>query len=342
MLFVVLTVLSVVCASVPMIGFLFLMWWLDRHDREPLWLFGLTFAWGAIGAVLLAMVGSSLAMAPLGWLVGPESADRWSAVIIAPLIEEPTKALILFAVAQSRHFDNASDGFVYGAAAGLGFGMTENFLYFTSVASTGDLMGWVQVVVVRTLFSAVMHACATSCVGAVMGFARFRGWGWKIAALPIGFGAAIGIHALWNGLLTLDEVNGTSHYTTANFLLFPLEFLVLFAVFQLALWEERAVLRRELADEVQAGILPLEHASAIGSWFKRANPSWVPAGVPHRDYVRAATTLAFRKHQCRNASPRAYPFYADEVVRLRREVQALLALQASAVRAPASTRPAPG
>lgn len=341
MLFVVLTILSVVCASVPILGFLFLLWWLDRHDREPLWLFLLTFAWGAIGAVLLAMIGSSLAMAPLGALIGPEAADRWSAVLIAPLVEEPTKALILFAVALSRHFDNASDGFVYGAAAGLGFGMTENFLYFTSVAATGDLAGWVQVVVVRTLFSAVMHACATACVGAMLGFARFRGWHWKLAALPVGFGTAIGIHALWNGLLTLDEISGSSTWSTWNFVVFPIEALVLFVVFQLSLLEERAILRRELADEVHQGLLPAEHAVAMGNWLRRARADWVPPGVPHRSYVRAATTLAIRKHQCRYASRSAYAFYADDVMRLRHEVKALLALGDLRRAAPKTAAPVP-
>jgi hypothetical protein len=52
----------------------------------------------------------------------------------------------------------------------------------------------------------------------------------------------------------------------------------------------------------------------------------VPRGVPQWPYVKAVTTLALRKHQCRNASSRAYRFYSDEVLRLRREVQGLLAL----------------
>jgi len=325
-MFLILTLLSAVAAVVPMLGFLGLIWWMDRHDREPLWLFLLTFAWGAIGSILLALIGSSILMIPLTAALGPELADQLSAVLIAPLVEEPTKALILFAVMFSRHFDNATDGFVYGAAAGLGFGMTENFLYFTDVASTGDVGGWMFTVLIRTFYSALMHAGASSSVGAMLGFARFRGWGWKIAALPIGFGVAIGMHALWNGLLTVDAFTGTGAFTLANFLLFPLEFLVLVVVFQLAVWDERSTLRRELADEVKEGTLPLAHASAIASWLKRGKGDWLPRGVPHWPYVHAATTLAFRKHQCRNASRRAYPFYADEVLRLRREVKGLQAL----------------
>ncbi|HND30206.1 MAG TPA: PrsW family intramembrane metalloprotease [Myxococcota bacterium] len=315
---------SLLCAVIPMVAFLGLVWWLDRYDREPIWLVLLTFAWGALGGVLFALLGSSLAMEPLAMLVGPEQAEQLAAVIIAPLVEEPTKAMILFVIMFSRHFDHAADGFVYGAAAGLGFGMTENFLYFTSMGS--DPMTWFGMVVIRTFFSAVMHACATSCVGAVLGFARFRGWGAKILALPMAFIPAMSIHALWNGLLTLDAYVTEWELSWFNFALFPLEVMILFGIFQAAIWDERRLIRRELADEVVQGLLPLAHATAIAGYFSRKKPGWVPAGVPQDAYIKAATTLALRKHQCRYASQRAYPFYHDDVLRLRREIQGLLAL----------------
>lgn len=326
-MFIVLTVLSVFCASLPMLGFLLLIWWLDRHEREPVWLFGLTFCWGAIAAVGFALVGSELLMMPLRWGLGATLAEQYSAVLVAPLVEEPSKALVLFAVMQSRHFDNATDGFVYGAAAGLGFGMTENFLYFTSAASSGDALGWMSTVVIRTFYSALMHGGATSCVGAMLGFARFRSWGWKLAALPLGFGAAMGMHALWNGLLTLDALRGGGQlYTSINFAIFPLELFALLGVFQLALWDERATIRRELADEVRAGLLPLKDAVAIASYLRRSRREWVPPGVPQWPYIRAVTRLAFRKHQCRNSTGARHRLYAEDVLRLRREIGALQAL----------------
>ena len=118
-MFLLLSLLSVVCASVPMLTFLLVMWYLDRHDREPLWLFLLTFLWGACGAVSFALIGNESLIGVLGFVAGPERADTFGAMIVAPLVEEPMKALVLFAVMFSRHFDNATDGFVYGAAAGL-------------------------------------------------------------------------------------------------------------------------------------------------------------------------------------------------------------------------------
>lgn len=317
--------ISLLCAVIPMMLYLGLIWWLDRYDREPIWLVLLTFAWGALGGVLFALLGSSFAMDRLIALIGDESANQLSAVIIAPLVEEPTKAMILFVIMFSRYFDHSADGFVYGAAAGLGFGMTENFLYFTTMSD--DLMGWVFMVVVRTFFSAVMHGCATSCVGACLGFARFRGPIAKVLAVPGGFILAMSIHGLWNGLLTLQEFHPEWPWlTVANFVLFPIEVLLLLAVFQLALWDERSILRRELADEVQQGLLPLAHASVIASYLSRRQSGWVPPGVPREQYIRAATTLALRKHQCRYSSARSYPFYQEEVLRLRKEVQGILAL----------------
>ncbi len=323
---ILLVLLSVFCAAIPMLTFLGIVWWLDRNDREPLWLFGLTFLWGVIGSIFMALVGSSVAMAPLTWLFGPKFADQWSAVLVAPVIEEPSKAAILFAVMFSRHFDNAADGFVYGAAAGLGFGMTENFLYFSDVASYGDVGAWMMTVIIRTFFSAVMHACATSCVGAALGWARFRGILAKIVCLPVGFGCAMGMHALWNGMLTMSDVAGMPELSTLNFALFIGEFMVVFTVFQLALWDERATIRRELADEVQQGTLPLAHASAIASTFRRGGGAWLPAGIPRWPYVRAVVTLGLRKHQCRNSGGSTHAFYADEVLRLRAEVKGLLSL----------------
>lgn len=320
---ILLVLLSVLCASLPLLGFLVVIWWLDRNDREPVWLFGLTVLWGMVGAVVLALVGSEVLMVPLTAAIGADAAEQWSAVVIAPLVEEPSKAVILFAVLFSRHFDNAADGFVYGAAAGLGFGMTENFLYFSDVASSGDVAAWLSTVVIRTFFSAVMHACATSFVGAALGWARFRGLGPRLLCLPVGFGGAMAIHALWNGMLTASDAYAMPTLSTLDFVLFIAEFIVIFALFQLALWDERATIRRELADEVTLGTMPLAHARAIASTFARAGGAWLPPGVPRWPYVRAGVTLALRKHQCRNSTGATHAFYADEVLRLRAEVRGL-------------------
>jgi len=320
-----LTLLSVFCATIPMLGFLVVVSWMDRYEREPIWLLGLTFLWGAVGSILVALIGSQIAMLPL-LPASAQVADAAGAVVVAPLVEEPAKALFLLFVMWNRHFDNMTDGFVYGAAAGLGFGMTENFLYFASVASTGSLGAWLMTVVIRTFYSAVMHATATSIVGAALAFARFRGCALLVVAGVVGLGMAMGVHMLWNGLITLEEVIGSGGaFGLVNFLLFPLELLVIFVVFQVCLIEESFTIRRELAGEVDSGLVPEGHPRIVSSWFLRWGRSWIPDGAPRARYIRTLTALAMRKRQVRSArGRRSVLFYRDEVDRLRRQLRRML------------------
>ena len=290
-------VMSIVFATIPLVLALWFMWWLDRYDREPPWLVALCMAWGGIGGVVFALIGSTILMLPIELVLPADVADGIGATFVAPLVEEPGKAMILLAIVFSRHFDNTTDGFLYGAGCGLGFGVTENFMYFWNVGATGDMDAYVGTVVVRTLYSAMMHAAASSCVGAALGFAKFRGWGAKLVVPPLGLMVAMGIHALWNGLLTAEGFVGAGGaLAVLNFLLFPLEFLTLFLIFQACLWSEKSMLRRELEGEVPAAQLPF-----LASYLGRNKKSWLAPGIPHDDYIVAATNLAFRKHQARNA-----------------------------------------
>ncbi len=307
-----LTLLSAAFAVVPLVAFLGVMWWLDRYDREPLWLVVGTFLWGAIGGTAMAVVGSDMALEFLTASLPPERLDWATTVIVAPLVEEPTKALVLVAVGLSRHFDNTTDGFVYGAATGLGFGMTENLLYFLQVAAQGDVGAWMATVAVRTLYSALMHASASSVVGAALGWARFRGLRAVAVAVPLGLLGAIGIHALWNGLLAVESSTGGGGVLAAvNLVLFPLEFLALFVVFQLCLLEERRMIRRELGEEVARGVLPEAHLRHLCSYLGRMRRGWLPQAIDHDAYVEIATRLAFRKHQVRLSGSDAHESELD-------------------------------
>ena len=313
---------SIPCAVIPILAFLWMMWWLDRYDREPIWLFLGVFLWGAVGAVALALVGSSLMSIPVDILAPPDTADSLGMTFIAPLVEEPAKALILLAVARSRHFDNITDGFVYGAAAGLGFGMSENLLYFMRAADEGDPLGWASVVVVRTLYSALMHAGASSLVGAALGVAKFRRGTIRPLLLAGGFAGAMGMHAVWNGLLSLAQ-DGAGLLGALNFVLFPMEFAVLIAVFQLCLYLEHKVIREELTDEAQRGTLPASHVHMLSKYLLRHRKGWLPKGVDHDEYVRQTTTLALRKSQLN--SGKDHEFYRAEIDELRAGIQRVLA-----------------
>jgi RsiW-degrading membrane proteinase PrsW (M82 family) len=328
----VLVVLSIVMAVVPMVGMLLLIWWTDRYHREPLWLFGLTFLWGGIGGVIFALIGNTaldITLTPVAFLLD-QAANSGQAfqiaigpTIVAPLVEEPAKAIILLVIITSRQFDNITDGFVYGAAAGLGFGMTENALYFLSVV--GDSQVWFDTVAIRTAFSAVMHGTATAMVGAGLGWGRFRGWPGMLVGGTIGMGLALSLHAMWNGLLTMGATTEYHAFLSRlDLFLLPIIVAIVIACFQLSLFVQSRTILRELTDEARLGTLPLDHARIVASWFKRQRYTWVPEGVDHRRYVDAATTLALRKYQCRLPRGRRVPFYQDDVLRLRKQIKAML------------------
>jgi len=322
----VLLLLSVFAAGVPMVAYLLLMRWMDRYEREPLGLVIAAFAWGGIGAILISVIGSLILMLPLEFATNEDTAMFLSVSMVAPLVEEPAKALVLLLLYRSRQFDNATDGFVYGAAAGLGFGMSENFLYFASTAGEG-VGAWVVVVILRTLFTGLMHACATSMVGAALGWAKFSTSPRRKLALPLSLLAAMGMHALWNGLAMAPMVfEAGAALPVISFLLFPLEFIALFIVFQASLASESRLIRRELKDEAARGTLPGAHVELLSKWSARqSQANWVPKGVDGPRYIELGTLLAFRKNQ-RAARPRD-PYYAEEVTRLRRELRELLGAQ---------------
>ena len=320
-----LVILSVGAASLPLIALLGLLVWMDRYEREPLWMVGLIFVWGATCAVAIALAGSMLLLYPAEALLSSAAADTVGTVIIAPLIEEPGKAVILLLLVRSVHFDNPTDGFVYGAAAGLGFGMTENFCYFANQAAEGEVGAWLLLVFTRTLFSAPMHACATALVGMSFGFAKFRNWPQRSVLVPAGLAAAIALHTLWNGLLVLDGSLGSSGLIAVlDFALMAGVFLLMFAAYQFSLWRESKLLRRELGQLVTEGVLPANQVGPLCSWSSRTfSRDWLPPGVARQAYIKTATMLAFRRFQARARPDKT--FYAADAATLQARLIGLLA-----------------
>lgn len=319
-----LVIFSVGAASLPLIALLGLLVWMDRYEREPLWMVALVFVWGATCAVAIALLGSALLLYPAEAMLGSAAADAVGTVLIAPLIEEPGKAAILLLLVRSRHFDNPTDGFVYGAAAGLGFGMTENFFYFANQAAEGSVGSWLALVFTRTLFSAPMHACATALVGMSFGFAKFRNWAQRGVLVPAGLAAAISLHALWNGLLVLDGALGSEGLLAIlDFVLMTGVFVLMFVAYQFSLWRESKLLKREFELLVAEGVLPPDQVLPLSSWSSRSfSTSWLPQGIARRPYIKTATMLAFRRFQAR-ARP-DQPFYAADAATLRTKLIALL------------------
>ena len=182
----------VLLAVVPTALYSWLIWRLDRYEHEPLQLLLITFVWGALPALLLAVV----AELGLASLAGPYLQDGLDSTLLAPVVEEPVKALALIGVFLfvRREFDDLLDGIVYGALIGFGFAMSENMLYF--LANPGHLA---TVWVLRSVVFGFNHAFYTSIVGITLGLIRFDRRRWLgYAALPAALALAILLHAVHN------------------------------------------------------------------------------------------------------------------------------------------------
>lgn len=317
--------LSVLAAVVPILSYLMFIWWLDRYEREPIWLVGLTFLWGAIGAIILSLVGSMLLGLSLALVFGISGNTATDTIVIAPIVEEITKGIVIVLLFMSRDFDNTTDGIVYGAAVGLGFAMTENFLYFVGAYSDSGVGGWVSTVILRTLFSGVMHCVASALFGAALGYAKYPAkrtsrWMWPVAGLA----SAMLVHALWNGSLVFSGASGSAIPALAAFIGIPFLALMLFAVMQISMARESQAIALELAEECALGIIPEKHLTILPHYFRRLGTTWLPPTVDRKRYVPLATTLAIRKFQRRRVAPESVSRYDEEITRLRAEIRKVL------------------
>src|SRR6476660_10248159 len=96
-------------ALAPTLLYAVILWWLDRYEKEPLPLLLVAFMWGAVPAILLALLLERWAGLPLEQVILADQAREITmASLVAPLVEEAFKAVILVVLflAYRREFDD--------------------------------------------------------------------------------------------------------------------------------------------------------------------------------------------------------------------------------------------
>lgn len=190
----------IAAAFVP--SLLYLVWIrnTERFTREPYGRLLRVFVFGATVSVALALVWEIILMILLGMnaervyqLLGenPNLMTILLACVIAPFVEEATKALGVFRV--RRIMSELEDGLVYGAAVGLGFAATENLIYEGNAYLADGAGAFIATTIVRSLSSALLHAGATSVMGLGVARAALQGR----SSFPHYLGA-VTMHALFN------------------------------------------------------------------------------------------------------------------------------------------------
>jgi RsiW-degrading membrane proteinase PrsW (M82 family) len=341
--FAILLVVAALLALVPTLIYALIIWWLDRHEKEPLPLLVVAFVWGAVPAVILAIVLEVVAGIPLEQLMVSDTAiEAASTNIIAPVVEELVKAIILVVlfIAYRREFDNVLDGIVYGAMVGLGFAFVENILYLGGEAlDGGSIGGMVALWIFRAGVFGLNHSMFTAMTGAALGLARsLRQPALKGLVPVLGITAAIVFHAAHNTLVTqvadlaLDEGDLTP-LLGACVAIFAADWGGILLVFVLAMVSssrEAHVMRETLIEEVALGRFTPDEYETLVSGRKRLSARWAvlfTRGLrPWRQlgkFFDLSTELAFRKHRMHDGDLIHQNISAKEVAKLRTDIDML-------------------
>ncbi|WP_179781179.1 PrsW family intramembrane metalloprotease [Micromonospora jinlongensis] len=283
--------------------------WLDRYEPEPLKYLIFCFAWGAFVSTAASLTVNDFAANRFEDWGLP---DALTGVLVAPFIEELTKALgpILLLVFRRREWSGITDGLVYCGLSAVGFAMVENILYLgglgyaSGVDRYGPATGIQQVIaifILRILLFGFAHPLFTSMTGVGLGIAaRTADRRVRVLAPIGGLLLAMMLHGTWNLLPTLTQATGQALIMLYGFLglMVPVFFGMVGLAVWLRAWEGRLT-ERTLPDYVRAGWLSPPEVAALSSLGRRhAARRWArrvagDAGVrAMRGYQSAATRLA--------------------------------------------------
>jgi len=315
---------AAVAAAAPTVVYVLILWWLDRYEKEPVWLLTLAFLWGALPGILVALLLEFAWRWSLG-AMGNGSGSLIEAGGIAPLVEEGVKGLGLLAIFQlyRAEFDDALDGIIYGGIVGLGFALTENALYLGNGLLHGGLASFGLLWVLRVVVFGLNHALFTAATGVGLGLARLARGGWQKWLAPgLGFATAVALHATHNLFAALANI--TCWSLLASLLSDWGGLAVLLVAIILSWRQELGWLRSELASEVELGVISAQEYAALVSRARRLGGYWTTvvgqgwaAACDRRRRAAWATELAFKKHQLAAAGPQAGDPAAIERLRAR-------------------------
>ncbi|HWQ13580.1 MAG TPA: PrsW family intramembrane metalloprotease [Roseiflexaceae bacterium] len=324
-------------ASLPVMA---LLWYLDRRERESLWLFGGAVLWGAaistgVSAILNALGFGFIAIGleVAGGLDAETAAELLAAALVAPPVEEMAKGLALLVLFWflRAEFDNVRDGIIYGGLVGVGFNIAEYALYVMQGYLESGRAPFAEQFAGRFVFLGLNgHMLWAALTGAGVGLARQTQRGCLRLAAPMGgYSVATLAHALNNsvGIFALAfflylfgfDIEGGLAAVPApalwgaaalmNILVQGFPYILLLVLLWLSARWERDVIRMYLADEVGGSVTAEEYECIARD--RRFGDARRVRGVAAR-IANAQNELAFRKwHVAREGGdPNADPLVA--------------------------------
>ncbi len=309
--------LILVLSFVPVFLYILILWGLDRYEKEPSLLLVGAFVWGAVPSIMLALIMQIVLDVPVVAVTSNQLGyELLGASVVAPLTEEAIKAaaLILLLLFMQREIDSPIDGLIYGGVIGFGFAAVENMFYLFGAYTEGGVESVLTLAFLRAGVFGLNHAMYTGFagVGVALALEIKRRW---LRPLPvlIGFGLALGSHALHNALATMTVYAGPASFLIAVFTDWT-GVLVLLGVAVAAFIVERRRITRYGEALVRTGMLPAEEVDVLKSTVRRriARLNRLLAGdvsgwrTLHR-YQRAVTEAAFAWHRVTQGQTKARP-----------------------------------
>jgi RsiW-degrading membrane proteinase PrsW (M82 family) len=298
--------LSVLFGVVPMLVFAYMVYWVDRYEKEPIALLGGVFLWGAIIAAGTAFISNSFIGLGIYFFTGSQAFTELStADAIAPLIEETLKGMAVLFVFLffRREYDSILDGIVYAAITAIGFAATENIYYiFTYGFQHDGINGILYMFFVRVVLVGWQHPFYTAFTGIGLAISRLnRNLPIKILAPIIGWGLAVLTHSIHNAISTFFQ----GLQSIAVSLIFDWSGWIAMLIFVVwALYREQKWITSQLRDEVSNGVITLNQyktaSSARAQFIARTKALFSGQYRLIDRFYELSAELAYKKHQAYN------------------------------------------
>ncbi len=158
-------------------------------------------AWGAGGCIWLTGYADQLGVQTVVHLLGVQDGRAWAPALVAPVVEEPFKALavVVLTVSSWAGVRSPLQAMVLGSLAGMGFQLIENLRYEVRAARIGQLHAALGVSVQRSVEGVVLSlwmfsACTGLAVGLLLAGGR-RSRACRYAEAGALVAAALAAHA---------------------------------------------------------------------------------------------------------------------------------------------------
>jgi RsiW-degrading membrane proteinase PrsW (M82 family) len=296
-------ILSILLGFLPMLLFAFIVYWVDRYEKEPRILLGGVFLWGAsLAAGAAILVNTVMGLGIYIFTRSDTITEMTTGSLIAPIVEESLKgfAVLIVFVAFRHEFDSILDGIIYASVTALGFAATENAYYIYNFGYVDNgLIGILIMFVIRVILVGWQHPFYTAFTGIGLATARLSHKpSVKVIAPLAGLSIAILTHAFHNTMGSF--LPGLAGLATGTLIDWS-GWFIMFIFILWALRREQRWIIRNLKEEVELALIsPAQYRVACSAWMQTLSRLKALSSGRYRAtnrFYQLAAELAYKKEQ---------------------------------------------